>query len=137
VDDNITAMDDILKEVKELTTIELRKKLIEVGEKVGPITATTQALFQKRLAKRLYENQHPDLTTDEARDNDVVNNNTLVNNVKVEEVVHKPITEVNDSSEEPSIFYGVCLPHGIERKDTEGWFYCLLVNLYHCQFNKS
>lgn len=130
-----TAMDDILDEVKKLSVKDLRSKLIEVGEKVGPITGTTQNLFQKRLAKRLYQIQHPDLSTEEAKENDKVNNNTeTVVNPKHEDSQNKPqenslhcketaeaqIPSTTSGSDEPSAFFGVCLPQGIDKKVVEG-----------------
>ena len=122
-------MDDILNEVKELSVADLRTKLIEVGEKVGPITATTQNLFQKRLAKRLYQIQHPELLTSEAKEKDVVNNNSPPDNVEPVKNVAKVNEDTVDSktSDVPSVFFGVCLPHGVDKKETEGlWVHCII-----------
>lgn len=122
-------MDDILNEVKELSVADLRTKLIEVGEKVGPITATTQNLFQKRLAKRLYQIQHPELLTSEAKEKDVVNNNSTPDNVEPVKSVAKVKEDTVDSktSDVPSVFFGVCLPHGVDKKETEGlWVHCII-----------
>ncbi|XP_052077850.1 uncharacterized protein LOC127715730 [Mytilus californianus] len=113
-------MDDILNEVKELSVADLRSKLLEVGEKVGPITATTQNLFQKRLAKRLYQIQHPELSTSEAKEKDVVNNNAIPDNVNSEKIVAKvKDTEDSKTSDVPPVFFGVCLPQGVDKKETE------------------
>ncbi|CAC5402979.1 ANKLE2 [Mytilus coruscus] len=113
-------MDDILNEVKKLSVADLRSKLLEVGEKVGPITATTQNLFQKRLAKRLYQIQHPELSTSEAKEKDVVNNNATPDNVNSEKIVAKvKDTEDSKTSDVPPVFFGVCLPQGVDKKETE------------------
>ena len=120
-------MDEILDEVKKLSVAELRTKLIDHGEKVGPITANTQFLFQKRLAKILYQSQHPNSERDEERQNDVANNNTIIDRTNTPEtpetVENKDVTEPKPAVE-PSAFFGVCLPHGIDRKETEGLCEC-------------
>lgn len=42
--------------LENLTDLEIRAKLIELGENVGPVTATTRKLYLKRLKSLLYQN---------------------------------------------------------------------------------
>ncbi|MBN3311661.1 ANKL2 protein, partial [Atractosteus spatula] len=50
-------MEAILSRLKELSDDKLRERIISTGLKCGPITATTRALFEKKLARTLLESQ--------------------------------------------------------------------------------
>ncbi|XP_070618802.1 ankyrin repeat and LEM domain-containing protein 2 isoform X2 [Erythrolamprus reginae] len=56
-------MDDIFSRLKELNPDELRDEIVKAGLKCGPITLTTRAIFEKRLAQALWEQQGPSDTT--------------------------------------------------------------------------
>ncbi|XP_033742871.1 ankyrin repeat and LEM domain-containing protein 2-like [Pecten maximus] len=63
-------MEDILDQVKKLTADELRTRLKEHGEIVGPILPTTIALFQKRLARKILASQQTTSTADSKTSDD-------------------------------------------------------------------
>nr|XP_006640220.1 PREDICTED: ankyrin repeat and LEM domain-containing protein 2 [Lepisosteus oculatus]XP_015221419.1 PREDICTED: ankyrin repeat and LEM domain-containing protein 2 [Lepisosteus oculatus]XP_015221420.1 PREDICTED: ankyrin repeat and LEM domain-containing protein 2 [Lepisosteus oculatus]XP_015221421.1 PREDICTED: ankyrin repeat and LEM domain-containing protein 2 [Lepisosteus oculatus] len=50
-------MEAILSRLKELSDDKLRERIISTGLKCGPITATTRALFEKKLARTLLESK--------------------------------------------------------------------------------
>ncbi|XP_026066704.1 ankyrin repeat and LEM domain-containing protein 2-like [Carassius auratus] len=49
-------MDAVLSRLKGLTADELREEIIKANLKCGPITATTRAIFERKLARTLVEN---------------------------------------------------------------------------------
>lgn len=49
-------MDAVLSRLKDLTADELREEIIKANLKCGPITATTRAIFERKLARALVEN---------------------------------------------------------------------------------
>lgn len=49
-------MDAVLSRLKGLTADELREEIIKANLKCGPITATTRAIFERKLARALVEN---------------------------------------------------------------------------------
>ena len=116
-------MDEILQDVKKLSVDELRSRLQELGEKVGPIVPTTKLLFQKKLARKLHELSQSSASETSQNDADEVDN------VKVEERPPTPPCQVPVAAKNgvvavvdphASIFYGVSLPHGTE--NSEGSF---------------
>lgn len=48
-------MDAVLSRLKGLTADELREEIIKANLKCGPITATTRAIFERKLARTLVE----------------------------------------------------------------------------------
>ncbi|KAI8501412.1 mitotic nuclear envelope reassembly [Branchiostoma belcheri] len=52
-------MEVILEELHKLTIPELRQKIKDEGQPMGPITATTRKLFERRLAQALYSKNNP------------------------------------------------------------------------------
>uniref|UniRef100_A0A8C1SKK6 Ankyrin repeat and LEM domain-containing protein 2 n=1 Tax=Cyprinus carpio TaxID=7962 RepID=A0A8C1SKK6_CYPCA len=50
------SMDAVLSRLKGLTADELREEIIKANLKCGPITATTRAIFERKLARTLVEN---------------------------------------------------------------------------------
>ncbi|XP_019638769.1 PREDICTED: LOW QUALITY PROTEIN: ankyrin repeat and LEM domain-containing protein 2-like [Branchiostoma belcheri] len=53
-------MEAILEELHKLTIPELRQKIKDEGQPMGPITATTRKLFERRLAQALYSKNNPE-----------------------------------------------------------------------------
>uniref|UniRef100_A0A8C1IAA8 Ankyrin repeat and LEM domain-containing protein 2 n=1 Tax=Cyprinus carpio TaxID=7962 RepID=A0A8C1IAA8_CYPCA len=49
-------MDAVLSRLKGLTADQLREEIIKANLKCGPITATTRAIFERKLARALVEN---------------------------------------------------------------------------------
>uniref|UniRef100_A0A673HLC0 Ankyrin repeat and LEM domain-containing protein 2 n=1 Tax=Sinocyclocheilus rhinocerous TaxID=307959 RepID=A0A673HLC0_9TELE len=49
-------MDTVLSRLKGLTADQLREEIIKANLKCGPITATTRAVFERKLARALVEN---------------------------------------------------------------------------------
>ncbi len=49
-------MDAVLSRLKGLTADKLREEIIKANLKCGPITATTRAIFERKLARALVEN---------------------------------------------------------------------------------
>lgn len=94
-------MDEILENVKSLDIVKLREKLLEMGINVGPITPTTQGLFQKRLAKALFE-ESAGHVNDSANEEDS-------KNVSSETVRNVP--KLDSASE---VFYAVSLPEIVD-----------------------
>uniref|UniRef100_A0A8C1GM30 Ankyrin repeat and LEM domain-containing protein 2 n=1 Tax=Cyprinus carpio TaxID=7962 RepID=A0A8C1GM30_CYPCA len=50
------SMDAVLSRLKGLTADQLREEIIKANLKCGPITATTRAIFERKLARALVEN---------------------------------------------------------------------------------
>uniref|UniRef100_A0A672T328 Ankyrin repeat and LEM domain-containing protein 2 n=1 Tax=Sinocyclocheilus grahami TaxID=75366 RepID=A0A672T328_SINGR len=50
------SMDAVLSRLKGLTADQLREEIIKANLKCGPITATTRAIFERKLARTLVEN---------------------------------------------------------------------------------
>uniref|UniRef100_A0A673HIA6 Ankyrin repeat and LEM domain-containing protein 2 n=1 Tax=Sinocyclocheilus rhinocerous TaxID=307959 RepID=A0A673HIA6_9TELE len=50
------SMDTVLSRLKGLTADQLREEIIKANLKCGPITATTRAVFERKLARALVEN---------------------------------------------------------------------------------
>uniref|UniRef100_A0A8C2JK40 Ankyrin repeat and LEM domain-containing protein 2 n=1 Tax=Cyprinus carpio TaxID=7962 RepID=A0A8C2JK40_CYPCA len=50
------SMDAVLSRLKGLTADQLREEIINANLKCGPITATTRAIFERKLARALVEN---------------------------------------------------------------------------------
>lgn len=98
-------MDEILENVKSLDTEQLRKKLLEVGLNVGPIPPTTIGLFQRRLAKALFE-----ANTGHVSNNVETDNNK---NVSTESVKEQP--KLNTTSD---VFFAVSLPENVDPQVT-------------------
>ena len=90
-------MEDILENVKSLDNGQLREKFQELGIKVGPITPTTKTLFQKRLAKAIFEEKTGNVSTPSDTEE--------VSYVKEESQVANKI--IDTASE---VFFAVCLP---------------------------
>ncbi|XP_050415412.2 ankyrin repeat and LEM domain-containing protein 2 [Patella vulgata] len=100
-------MEDILQRVKQWTDPELRENFEKYGEKVGPLTATTRQLFQKRLAKKIFLVEHPGETESSATESSDSSQNSTKTVLKNEEPQNKAISVQNAT---PSMFYAVCLP---------------------------
>lgn len=50
-------MEELLSTFKALTSEQLREKILIAGLKCGPITGTTRAIFERKLARALLESQ--------------------------------------------------------------------------------
>lgn len=105
-------MEDILEQVKLFDLKTLREKLIENGIKVGPIAPSTAFLFQKRLAKHLFQLQGGVVEEKEQQTGVVlqVQNETSKSEAAVVGKVHQS-----------DVFYAVCLPETVDNSiDTNG-----------------
>ncbi|KAK3100786.1 hypothetical protein FSP39_025313 [Pinctada imbricata] len=122
-------MDEILDDVKKLSINELRAKLVELGENVGPIVPTTKLLFQKKLARKLYElsspsTQHPSIDRSLTDGSSPTSESDL--SQRPSSPPPKACNENNQSKEgssghtvenESSVFFGVSLPQGTENSE--------------------
>lgn len=116
-------MDQILEAVKKLSIDDLKIKLTDFGVNLGPILPTTKLIFQKKLAKKLYEQQQP-LCESET---DVKELQTEGSTKTSEHACKIEPAEVSRTREELSVaevtvYYGVCPPLnvGINSDETEG-----------------
>lgn len=124
-------MEEILVQVKTLSGEEIRAKLIELGEKVGPITPATKSLFEKKLARKLFSIQHPDGDADgDAGSLETINSYCpdQTKSVSKDDNTSSSQPVKNQEDETPSVFYGVCLPGDIKKDDVEGDY----VHSNHC-----
>ena len=96
-------MDEIFETVKLLDTAQLRSKLLEIGIKVGPITPTTKSLFQKRLAKAIFEEKTGNVSASV--------DTADVDNASVESCSDS--SKINTSSD---VFFAVCLPEFVDQQ---------------------
>lgn len=120
-------MDKILEAVKKLSIDDLKIKLTDFGVNVGPILPTTKLIFQKKLAKKLYEQQQPlcDATDGIQSETDIkelhAEGSTKIGehacNIEPAEVAQ---TREELSVAEVSVYYGVCPPLGVNLDETEG-----------------
>lgn len=62
-------METVLSRLRTLGPDELRMEIINAGLKCGPITATTRALFEKKLASAILESQRSDGEASELNSN--------------------------------------------------------------------
>ncbi|KAK3593567.1 hypothetical protein CHS0354_018656 [Potamilus streckersoni] len=108
-------MDDVLNHVRKMSVEVLRQKLDDYGINVGPITQTTRSIFDKRLAKLIFQStcsgeerkKEETLSEDE---NKTVAEETAI---KVENTSHKP-NQSSDPDFPIRAYYGVCLPAEID-----------------------
>lgn len=116
-------MDQILEAVKKLSIDDLKIKLTDFGVNVGPILPTTKLIFQKKLAKKLYEQQH---ATDGSQSESDIKELHTEGSTKIGEhpcniepaKVAQPREEL--SVAEVFVYYGVCPPLGVNLDETEG-----------------
>ncbi|XP_066274350.1 ankyrin repeat and LEM domain-containing protein 2-like [Branchiostoma lanceolatum] len=73
-------MEAILQDLHKLSIAELRQKLKEEGQPMGPITSTTRLLFEKRLAQALYSKNNPEHSGEDVPDSsqDAGSNDTSI-----------------------------------------------------------
>ncbi|XP_076159239.1 ankyrin repeat and LEM domain-containing protein 2 [Alosa pseudoharengus] len=57
-------MEEVLSRLKALTPEQLREEIVGAGLKCGPITGTTRAIFERKLARTLLESQGGETETD-------------------------------------------------------------------------
>lgn len=100
-------MEEVLKRLQTLTSDQLREQITGAGLKCGPITATTRSIFEKRLARTLLENQSDGCDSVSQMDSGSSNG---VENLHQETNPEAPpvTTSPEVSSENPSVYYGVC-----------------------------
>lgn len=122
-------MDQILEAVKKLSIDDLKIKLTDFGVNVGPILPTTKLIFQKKLAKKLYEQQQPlcDAAEGTQSETNVKELQTEGSTKTSENACKIEPAEVSRTREELSVaevtvYYGVCPPLnvGINSDETEG-----------------
>lgn len=135
-------MEDILNQVKKLSADELRTRLKEYGENVGPILPTTISLFQKRLARKILASQTTADSKPSVCDSEspvtVGNDRGRVSDAqgtRVESSKGASTADVTDDSTsgknddrtkttdinlEASHFYGVSLPSSVQKEEIEG-----------------
>lgn len=115
-------MDQILEAVKKLSIDDLKIKLTDFGVNVGPILPTTKLIFQKKLAKKLYEQQHA--TDGSQSESDIKELHTEGSTKIGEHPCNIEPAEVAQPREELSVaevfvYYGVCPPLGVNLEETE------------------
>ena len=103
--DRKTIMEEILNEVKTYDIAKLRQKLTENGVDVGPIGPSSMYLFQRSLARKLYESRGGRLEehnedTDTKTPDIAVSERSESNNVSTQKL--------------PDVFYAVCLPENVD-----------------------
>uniref|UniRef100_A0A3B3QKG2 Ankyrin repeat and LEM domain-containing protein 2 n=1 Tax=Paramormyrops kingsleyae TaxID=1676925 RepID=A0A3B3QKG2_9TELE len=125
-------METVLSRLRTLGPDELRMEIINAGLKCGPITATTRALFEKKLASSILESQRSDGEASELNSNTDASPSNMcdggdfgyslgLNPPEEPSMARLDIatscvntedgfTPQRDRHESPSQFYGVCPP---------------------------
>lgn len=124
-------MDAIYKEVRSLSATELRHRLLQLGDVVGPITTSTLSLFQKKLARKLLgdegggdrarhdgdDSAFEDDTSDSPRhESECITDTNTKRGITAErnEAQTAGVKSGSDSSTCTSpVYYGVSLPQGV------------------------
>ncbi|KAL3878496.1 hypothetical protein ACJMK2_030840 [Sinanodonta woodiana] len=108
-------MDDVLKDVRMLSVEVLRQKLDGYGVNVGPITQTTRSIFDKRLAKLIFQStcSAEERTNEEIATEDENKRVAEETAIKVENTEKKP-KQFPDPHVPINTYYGVCLPADID-----------------------
>lgn len=98
-----------MEDANVMTDDQLREKLHHFGEPVGPITATTRRLLEKKLEFYLTGKKSGDQVKDQSQgDCNAANGHTDCSNGQ---------SEAEDISPAPRTFYGVALPADMECVD--------------------
>ncbi|XP_061189226.1 ankyrin repeat and LEM domain-containing protein 2-like [Saccostrea echinata] len=115
-------MEQVLEAVKQLSINDLRQQLSDNGVNVGPILPSTKLIFQKKLASKLYEKQHPisDAVDGNTGDNQVfqTSGDTQICEQNAETGQVKEETPATEP--EVSVYYGVCPPLGVSLEEKQG-----------------
>ncbi|XP_030625724.1 ankyrin repeat and LEM domain-containing protein 2 isoform X2 [Chanos chanos] len=114
-------MEAVLSRLKALTPEQLREEITKAGLKCGPITVTTRAVFEKKLARAVLENQAGDSSVNESESHTHCVDHATSQTANSSEAEAK--TEASDKTDETdgdasqqvshessSVYYGVCPP---------------------------
>jgi hypothetical protein len=120
-------MEEVMSRLQTLNPDQLRQEIIGAGLKCGPLTTTTRAIFERKLARTLLEKQGGDGgVTGEGSTSNAEPNRPLTDTVEADHALElkSPAeeckeTEELDEPEFPLVYYGVC-PHWEESVVTDG-----------------
>ncbi|XP_010897237.2 ankyrin repeat and LEM domain-containing protein 2 [Esox lucius] len=111
-------MEEAMSRLQTLSPDQLRQEIIGAGLKCGPLTATTRAIFERKLARALLEKQGGNEGVSGGAGSSNVENDGLLKDraeaehsqdLKLSEEGGKE-TEKLDQPQDPLVYYGVC-PH--------------------------
>lgn len=119
-------MEEVMSRLQTLNPDQLRQEIIGAGLKCGPLTTTTRAIFERKLARTLLEKQGGDGgVTGEGSTSNAESNRPLTDTVEADHALElkSPAeeckeTEELDEPEFPLVYYGVC-PHWEESVVTD------------------
>uniref|UniRef100_A0A8C7USZ0 LEM domain-containing protein n=1 Tax=Oncorhynchus mykiss TaxID=8022 RepID=A0A8C7USZ0_ONCMY len=119
-------MEEVMSRLQTLNPDQLRQEIIGAGLKCGPLTTTTRAIFERKLARTLLEKQGGDGgVTGEGSTSNAESNRPLTDTVEADHTLElkSPAeeckeTEELDEPEFPLVYYGVC-PHWEESVVTD------------------
>ncbi|XP_041742092.1 ankyrin repeat and LEM domain-containing protein 2 [Coregonus clupeaformis] len=111
-------MEEVMSRLQTLSPDQLRQEIIRAGLKCGPLTTTTRAIFERKLARALLEKQVGDGgVTDRGSSSNTESNGPTTNRVETDHNLELKSsaeegkeTEELDEPESPLVYYGVC-PH--------------------------
>uniref|UniRef100_A0AAZ3RIM2 LEM domain-containing protein n=1 Tax=Oncorhynchus tshawytscha TaxID=74940 RepID=A0AAZ3RIM2_ONCTS len=119
-------MEEVMSRLQTLNPDQLRQEIIGAGLKCGPLTTTTRAIFERKLARTLLEKQGGDGgVTGGGSTSNAESNRPLTDTVEADHTLElkSPAeeckeTEELDEPEFPLVYYGVC-PHWEESVVTD------------------
>ena len=120
-------MEEVMSRLQTLSADQLRQEIIGAGLKCGPLTPTTRAIFERKLARALLEKQGGDGgVTDRGSSSNTESNGPTTNRVETDHNLElkssleegKEKKEL-DEPEYPLVYYGVC-PHWEESVVADG-----------------
>ncbi|XP_046901390.1 ankyrin repeat and LEM domain-containing protein 2-like isoform X2 [Hypomesus transpacificus] len=110
-------MDELLSRLGSLTSDQLRQEVIEAGLNCGPITATTRAIFERKLARTLLETEEDVLGRSSSSDGELAGGGQGGNldnrpDLTSDGKEAHPSEEAQEVSvpDSPPVYYGVCPP---------------------------
>lgn len=120
-------MEEVMSRLQTLSADQLRQEIIGAGLKCGPLTPTTRAIFERKLARALLEKQGGDGgVTDRGSSSNTESNGPTTNRVETDHNLglKSPAEEGKETEEwdepaHPLVHYGVC-PHWEESVVTDG-----------------
>lgn len=120
-------MEEVMSRLQALNPDQLRQEIIGAGLKCGPLTTTTRAIFERKLARSLLEKQGGDGgVSGGGSSSNAESNRPLTDTVEADHTLELKSsaeeckeTEELDEPESPLVYYGVC-PHWEESVVTDG-----------------
>ncbi|XP_067106196.1 ankyrin repeat and LEM domain-containing protein 2 [Osmerus mordax] len=110
-------MDELLTRLRSLTSDQLRQQVIEAGLKCGPITTTTRAIFERKLARTLLETEEDDPGRPSSSNGELAGGGQGGNLDSSPDLISDgkeahPSEEAQEVSvpDSPPVYYGVCPP---------------------------